>query len=86
MSTERAASTGSDQSSPAGSSGGLWLSFDEGENAESDRAPSPLGSSNLRPGDIPQQLILERTFLEGTIMIYDGLKGEVTLVSEPTGR
>ena len=38
------------------------------------------------PGDIPQGVILGRTFLEGTIMIYDGLKGEVTLVSQPGGK
>lgn len=38
------------------------------------------------PGDIPQEVILGRTFLEGTIMIYDGLKGEVTLVSQPGRR
>ena len=37
------------------------------------------------PGDIPQEVILGRTLLEGTIMIYDGLKGEVTLVSQPGG-
>ena len=35
---------------------------------------------DFRPGDIPQQVILGRTVLEGTIMIYDGIKGEVTLV------
>ena len=38
------------------------------------------------PGEIPQEVILGRTFLEGTIMIYDGLRGEVTLVSQPVGR
>ena len=37
------------------------------------------------PGDIPQEVILGRTFLEGVLMIYDGLKGEVTLASQPDG-
>ena len=35
------------------------------------------------PGDIPQEVILGRTFLEGTIMIYDGLTGRVTIASQP---
>ena len=33
--------------------------------------------------DIPQGVILGRTFLEGVVMIYNGLKGEATLVSQP---
>ena len=33
------------------------------------------------PGDIPQEVILGRTFLEGVVMIYDGIKGEVTISS-----
>ena len=28
-------------------------------------------------GDIPQEVILGRTFLEEVVMIYDGIKGEV---------
>ena len=38
------------------------------------------------PGDIPQEVILGRTFLEGIVMIYDGIKGEVTLASGESGR
>ena len=34
------------------------------------------------PGDIPQEVILRRTFLEGTIMFYDGLTGQVTIASQ----
>ena len=40
---------------------------------------------DFAPGDIVQQVILGRTFLEGTIMIHDGLKGEVALMSKPVG-
>ena len=36
---------------------------------------------DFTPGDIPQEVILGRTFLEGVVMNYDGLKGQVTLVS-----
>ena len=35
------------------------------------------------PGDIPHEVILGRTFLEGTIRIYDGLTGQVTIASQP---
>ena len=37
-------------------------------------------------GYIPQEVILGRTFLAGVVMIYDGLKGEVTLASQQVER
>ena len=50
------------------------------------RVQGMLVGVDFIPGDIPQEVILGRTFLEGTIMIYDGLKGEVTLASQQVGR
>ena len=36
---------------------------------------------DLAGGDQPHQVLLGRTFLQGTVMIYDGIRAQVTIAS-----
>ena len=38
---------------------------------------------DLALGDVPHRVVLERSFLEEVILIYDGLRGQVTFASSP---
>ena len=36
---------------------------------------------DLGAGEQPQRVLLGRTFLQSTVMIYDGVRGQVTVAS-----
>lgn len=41
----------------------------------------PFAGVDLKAGGQPHKVLLGRTFLHGTMMIYDGIRGQVTIAS-----